>query len=357
MDLVVPAVSAVLPCLNEVKHIEAAVRSVLAQAPPECDFEVLVVDGMSDDGTREVLTRLAAEDDRLRVLDNPRRITPVAMNIGIRASRGRYVAIMGSHNRYAPDYLARAVAFLDRRGDVDNVGGSMFAEGVSYMQKAVAVAFHHPFGVGGSRWHDPSYDGPVDTVFGGVYRREVFGKIGLFDESLVRNQDDELNLRLVRAGGVIWHSPEIQSWYSPRASLGQLFAQYRQYGFWKIPVIRKHRVPASVRHLVPAAFVATLGGLLLASIGFGIAALALSSFHYLAVLSLGTLAALILLYSAASLVASVSAAAGSEWRYLPVFPAVFGCLHIGYGLGSLEGVRDSLLKIKQGEAANSELTR
>ena len=352
-----PAVSAVLPCRNEVGHIEAAVRSVLAQEPPEGGFEVLAVDGMSDDGTRKILAQLAAGDPRLRVLDNPRRITPVAMNIGIRASRGRYVAIMGSHNRYAPDYLAKAVAFLDRRRDVDNVGGSMFADGVSYLQKAVAVAFHHPFGVGGARWHDPSYDGPADTVFGGVYRREVFERIGLFDESLVRNQDDELNLRLTRAGGTIWHSPEIRSWYSPRGNLSQLFRQYRQYGYWKIPVIRKHRLPASIRHVIPALFVAALLFGLAASVGFGFSALAFGFLHGLAGLSAAFFAMLLGCYLIVSTLASVHAAARSRWRYFPVLPLIFGCLHLGYGVGSLEGIRDHVLRSGMGPEANAELTR
>lgn len=352
-----PAISAVLPCRNEAGHIESAVRSVLAQVPPEGGYEVIVVDGMSDDGTREVLQRLAQEDARLRVLDNPRRITPVAMNLGILASRGRYIAIMGSHNRYAEDYLARAVAFLDRRPEVDNVGGSMFADGTTYVQKAVAVAFHHPFGVGGSRWHNPAWDGPSDTVFGGVYRREVFDRIGLFDETLVRNQDDELNLRLTRAGGVIWHTPELRSWYSPRRRLSQLFQQYRQYGYWKVPVIRKHRLPASPRHLVPAAFVLALLGLPSLALALGAAALAGAP---TAGLALGTLAVgggVAVSYIGANLLASVHAAAASGWRFLPVLPLVFGCLHVGYGVGFLEGLLASITGGTGAVQAQRELTR
>src|SRR5262249_15800203 len=119
--------------------------------------------------------------------------------------------------------------------------------------------------VGGARWHDTAYEGPADTVFGGVYRREVFDRIGFLDEELVRNQDDEFNLRLTRAGGKIWHSPRIKSWYHPRQSLRSLFRQQVQYGYWKVRVIQKHKIPASIRHLIPGCFVLSLIFLGLAS--------------------------------------------------------------------------------------------
>src|SRR5438552_1613745 len=197
-----PAVSIVVPCRNEKGHIGTCIRSILAQEPPPGGFEVIVADGMSDDGTRDVLKRLAEEDPRLRVVDNPGRITPCGMNTGIREARGRYIAIMGAHNRYAPDYLCRSVEVLEGTG-ADDVGGAMVCEAESWLQQAIAAAHHSPFSVGGARWHNPDYEGPADTVFGGVYRREVFARIGFFDEELVRNQDDEFNLRLVRAGGKI----------------------------------------------------------------------------------------------------------------------------------------------------------
>src|SRR5712671_5833877 len=240
-------VSAVVPCRNERNYIETCVRSILAQNP----LEVIVADGMSNDGTREILKGIT--DPRLRIVDNPKQITPAGMNAGIRAARGELVAIMGAHQRYAPDYLRRSAEALERTG-ADNVGGAMFCETDTWLQRAIAAAHHSPFSVGGARWHNPNYEGPADTVFGGVYRREVFARIGLFDEQLARNQDDELNFRLIRAGGKIWQSPAIRSWYRPRGSLVALFRQYRQYGYWKVRVIQKHRMPASWRHLVPASF-------------------------------------------------------------------------------------------------------
>ena len=337
-----PIVSAVIPCRNERNHIEACVRSVLAQESVPGDFEVIVVDGMSDDGTREILARLARADRRLRVIDNPKRVTAHAMNLGIRHARGQYIAIMGAHSRYEPDYL-RASLRVSQRTGADNAGGSMTCRGETWLQQAIACAHHSPFSVGGARWHDVSYEGPADTVFGGVYHRTVFDRIGGFDESLLRNQDDELNLRLVRAGGKIWHSPLIRSSYCPRSSLGALFRQYLQYGYWKVPVIKKHHRPASPRHLVPGAFV------------LGLIALPLAATFYPALLVLWL--AMLAAYGAANLTASIATAAHSGWRYLPVLPLVFGCYHFGYGIGFLHGVIGFLILHRTPSVKFTRLTR
>ncbi len=337
-----PTVSAVVPCRNEKDHIEACVRSLLAQEPPPGGFEVIVVDGMSDDGTRDILQRLAREHPRLRVIDNPGRITPSGMNAGIREARGRYVAIMGAHNRYAPDYLRQSVEVLEETR-ADNVGGAMVCEAGSYVQRAIAAAHHSPFAAGGARWHRPDYEGPADTVFGGIYSREVFDRIGLFDEELIRNQDDELNLRLARAGGKIWQSPRIRSWYRPRGSLSALFRQYMQYGYWKVRVIQKHQLPASVRHLVPGAFVLLLSVLPLASLGWPLAAW-------------GWLR-LVALYSVCNIVASGLTAAHQGWRLFPLLPLVFACYHLAYGYGFLRGIWDFILLRRGPNRSCTELTR
>ncbi|MEI7935622.1 MAG: glycosyltransferase family 2 protein [Verrucomicrobiota bacterium] len=363
-----PAISAVVPCRNELHRIEECVRSLLAQETPPGGFEIIIVDGMSDDGTREVLRRLASEDVRLRVVDNPLGITPCGMNCGIRAARGRWVAIMGSHNRYAPDYLVRCLEVAQATG-VDNVGGAMVCEGKTVTQQAIAAAHHSPLAVGGAKWHNPDYEGPADTVFGGFYRREAFDRIGLFDEAFVRNQDDELNLRLTRAGGRIWHSPKIKSWYRPRNSLGTLFNQYMQYGYWKVRVIQKHKLPASWRHLVPGAFVLALLMLfLLSAFCFVLSAFnshmvsgerseapALTS--VLCLLSSVILGSLLALYGLCVMAASVITAAQTEWRLLPLLPIVFPCYHFGYGYGFLRGVWDFVVLRKGAASSFSKLTR
>lgn len=323
MDHLRPLVSAIVPCRNENGYIEKCVRSILAQENVPGGFEVIVADGMSDDGTRTILEELAREDPRLRILDNRGCIVSSGINAAIRGARGRYIAIMGAHSRYASDYLRRSVEVLEN-SSADNVGGAMKCEGTSWFQRACAAAHHSPFSAGGARWHDLSYEGPADTVFGGVYRREIFDSIGLFDEELLRNQDDEFNLRLIRAGGLIWQSPKIRSWYAPRDSIKSLFLQYLQYGHWKVRVVQKHRIPASIRHLVPGAFV-------LALLVLPLVALFLPAAGWLWLALAGT-------YVNANLVASFVTAARAEWRLLPLLPAVFACYHFGYGFGFLCGV-------------------
>jgi succinoglycan biosynthesis protein ExoA len=323
-----PDVSIVIPCRNERDHIETVLRSILTQDPPPGGFEVIIADGMSDDGTRSVLQRLATEDSRLRIVDNLQKITPSGMNTGIREARGRYIAIMGAHNRYAPDYLRRSVETLQKTG-ADNVGGAMSCEANGWVQRAIAAAHHSPFSVGGAKWHNVNYEGPTDTVFGGVYRREVFDRIGLFDEELVRNQDDEFNLRLIRAGGKIWQSPLIQSWYRPRASLLALTRQYKQYGYWKVRVIQKNALPSSVRHLVPCLFVSSLLILPVAALIWPLAMLLWLMLLFMYGTSIG--------------VASVLTAARAGWDLLAILPIVFACYHFSYGYGFLRGIFDFLV--------------
>ncbi|HLH57167.1 MAG TPA: glycosyltransferase family 2 protein [Verrucomicrobiae bacterium] len=351
-----PAVSLVVPCRNEVVHIEACVRSLLAQQSPPGGFEVIISDGQSNDGTREILRKISETDSRLRVIDNPRRITPCGMNCGILAARGRWVAIMGSHNHYAPDYVVRCLEAAEATG-ADNIGGAMFTEAKGSVQRAIAAAHHSPFAVGGARWHNPDYEGPADTVFGGFYRRDVFDRIGLFDEELVRNQDDELNLRLTRAGGKIWQSPKVKSWYQPRASLGALWKQYKQYGYWKVRVIQKHRIPASWRHLVPGAFVLSQG-LLACGCLLGLILRSVSSSAGLVWVSCAAVLCFSLaLYCTAVLAASLITAAKNGWKLLPLLPPVFFCYHWGYGYGFLRGAWDFLIWRKRTATQFTELTR
>lgn len=324
-----PAVTIVIPCRNEARHIETCLRSVLAFEEPPGGLEVIVADGMSEDGTREIIQRLAAEDDRLRLIDNPQRNTPCALNAGIRAARGEIIARIDAHTEYANDYLRQCLEVMRETG-ADNVGGPALTRAVSYRQRAVAAAYHSRFAVGNSLFHQPDYEGPSDSVPYGCYARAKLMEIGLFDEELVRNQDDELNYRLLNLGGVIWQSPRIQSWYSPRDSLSSLFRQYFQYGCWKVRVMQKHGSPASLRHLVPGTFAGLLMMLALAA-------------PFLWSARIG-LAFLLGLYALALLPASLLTAAHAGWSLLPLLPCVFACYHLGYGFGTLFGVWDFLIR-------------
>ena len=337
-------ISIISPCRNERDHIAAFVATLVAQElPAGCALEVLIADGMSDDGTREILDGLSSRNPTLRVVSNPGRIVSKALNAAIRASTGDVIVRMDAHTTYARDYLRACVEALDRTG-ADNVGGPWRAAGETYLQKAIALVSHSPFASGGGRSHALDYEGEVDTVYLGCWRREIFERVGLFDEELVRNQDDELNLRIVRAGGRVWQSPAIHSTYAPRSSLANLFSQYMQYGYWKVRVIQKHTLPASIRHVVPGAFVLALLGLALLSLFWGAAR---------ALLALALAA-----YAAANLAATVhTCIAAGTFRYLPVIPIVFASYHVGYGYGFLRGVVDFLLLRRGGGATFSALTR
>jgi succinoglycan biosynthesis protein ExoA len=337
-----PAISVIVPCRNEADHIESCVRSILTQEAPPSGFEVIVADGMSDDGTRSILFKLAKEDSRLRVVDNPGHIVSTGLNAAIREARGSVIVRMDAHTRYASDYMRNCLVVLQTTG-ADNVGGPWIAEGTGIIGKAIAAAFQSPFSFGGTRGHNPDYEGIVDTVYLGCWPRHVFDRIGLFDEELVRNQDDEFNLRLARAGGKIWQSPVIRSWYRPRSSLFSLFKQYMQYGYWKVRVIQKHRLPASFRHLVPAAFVLLLIALTLASFFWLVAAWAWFG--------------LIGMYAICNFVASFLAAARHGWKLFFLLPVVFACYHFAYGLGFLHGLWDFVVVGRRRNQTYAELTR
>jgi glycosyltransferase involved in cell wall biosynthesis len=357
-----PLVSVVIPCRNEAQTIRACLESVRAQEAPRGGYEVIVADGLSEDDTSEVLREFVREHEgglTIRRVDNPGRIVSTGLNAAIRAARGDIIVRVDSHTEYARDYVKRCVECLDATG-ADNVGGPARTRAESYVQRAVAAAYHSRFAVGGARFHDVNYEGPVDTVTYGCWRKEAFERFGYFDEELVRNQDDEHNLRIVRAGGRVWQSPRIRSWYHPRSTLSGLFRQYMQYGYWKVRVIQKHRLPASWRHLVPGAFVIGVLTLMILSAGLGAASAMVAWGGILRAVNFGVLALLAMTlgsYALALATASVLTARSNSWRLLPVLPAVFACYHLGYGWGFLRGLADFVMLRRRAGAAFTELTR
>lgn len=322
----IPFVSLILPIRNESAYIEQGLQAIFAQDYPPDRMEVLIVDGMSTDDTRVKIASLAASVPGLRpsvtILDNPGRIVPTGMNIALRQAKGEIVIRVDGHTLIAPDYVRQCVESL-RRTNADNVGGRMNGVGANYFGKTVALATSSPFGVGGGRFHHSEKEEWVGTVYMGAWPRRVFEKIGLFDEELVRDQDDEFNYRLRAAGGKILLSPGIKSIYTVRGSPSALWRQYYQYGFWKVRVLQKHPRQMSPRQFAPPAFALTL---------FGSASLALSS-------ALRPLSLVIpLLYLFANLLASLATAAKRGWKYIPLLPVVFAILHLAYGLGFLAGL-------------------
>jgi glycosyltransferase involved in cell wall biosynthesis len=326
-----PRVSIIVPCRNEANSIDAFLNSLLRQELESFSWEAVIADGMSDDGTREVLQQFSKLHPQIRVIDNPSRIVSTGLNACIRAASGDVIIRMDVHTEYKSDYVRRCVEVLGTT-NAANVGGACIAVQTGYVGRAIAGAFHSSFAVGGAQWHQPEYEGPVDTVHLGCWRREVLEQIGCFDESLVRNQDDELNFRLTRTGGTIWQSPEIVSWYHPRSSLSSLFRQYFQYGFWKVAVIKKHRLPASWRHLIPGAFVLANCALLLAALaGVMVGA---APIRWLIVAGI----AMDIAYAIAVLAAAGNVARKDGWTLFPLLPLVFCSYHFGYGIGFLSGI-------------------
>lgn len=360
-------VSVIVPCRNEVEHIVPFCQSVAAQQLPEgWSLEVWVADGLSNDGTRERLSAFCDGDDRFTMIDNPGRIVSTGLNRCIERAQGEFIVRLDVHTVYADDYIAQCLATWQATG-ADNVGGPWRARGQEgpqgRVQRAVAAAFQSKWVAGGALSRDLAYNGEADTVYLGAWPRSTFERFGGFDEQLVRNQDDEHNLRIHKGGGRIWQSSAIQSVYFPRSSKGDVFRQYRQYGYWKPFVMKKHGQAAALRHLIPGLFVAALLACVLLMIaGSAVALLIEPGQNYrlgaLWVSAVGTagLLGLTLLYGSAVLAVSwrIAGEAGRElfWH----LPDVIAAYHFGYGLGSLRGWFDALLR-GQPDPAFGRLTR
>ena len=341
-----------MPIRNEAAYIKRSLGAVLAQDYPPDRMEVLVVDGMSDDGTREIVRRMIegrgqqAEDRRRKVedgnakfeevdspssvfgpppsvflLDNPKGIVPSALNIGLRHAQGDVIIRVDGHCEIPPNYVQQCVKLLEQTG-ADNVGGIQWAIGENAWGEAVALATSSPFGVGNARFRYSTRSGWVDTVYLGAYRRDVFDRIGGFDEELVRNQDDEFNFRLLQAGGRIWLDPSLKVKYYSRSSWRKFWRQYFQYGLYKVRVIQKRGGVPSWRHLVPSLFVLGLLGSFVLTFVTG-----------------QPLWALVVAgpYAIANLGASLWAAR-RDFKVFPLLPLAFATLHLAYGLGFLRGL-------------------
>lgn len=313
-----PAVSVVIPVRDEAAAIEGAVASVLGQEY-DGDLEVVVADAMSTDGTREALAKIAAGDERVRVVDNPTRTTPAGLNAAIVASRGDIIVRCDAHAKLPAGYVARAVEVLAEVG-ADNVGGIQDPQGRGTFSRAVASAMRSPLGAGGATYRLGKEPGPAETVYLGVFRRDGLRRSGLFDESLLRNQDYELNHRIATSGGLVYFDPELRVTYQPRDSWSGLWRQYWQYGAWKRVVARRHPDSVRLRQLIPVVFVVGLG----LSVG-----LLLNGRHRLGALLPGV-------YSGAVLVTSAMAAQRAEPGSI-LFPVVIPTMHIAWGTGFLFG--------------------
>lgn len=329
-----PAVSIIIPCRNEEKFISKCLDSIITQDYPKDKLEILVVDGMSQDGTREIIEKYVKSYSFVRLLDNHRKITPAAMNIGIKNAKGEVIVIMGVHTEYQKNYISQMVHWIDKTG-VECVGGVITTKPAnsSLTAKTIALTLSSPFGVGNAYFRigskEPKY---VDTVPFGGYRKGVFERIGLFDENLVRNQDIEFNLRLKRAGGKILLVPDVVSCYIARSTLKELFIQNFWNGFWVIYSLKFAKLPFSNRHLVPFIFVSLLLGSLVLSLFSNL-------FLYLFIFITCS-------YFITNLFFSLKISLKKGIKYLLPLIMIFATLHFSYGFGSMCGVIKLLISRK-----------
>lgn len=318
-----PAVSVIMPVLNEERHLAAAVTHVLDQDYPG-ELELVIALGPSSDRTGEIARGLAERDARVRLVENPAGRTPHGLNAAIKASRHDIIVRVDGHGLLSEGYIRRAVEALQETGAA-NVGGIMQAEGETDFERAVACAMTSPLGIGSAAFHVGGEAGPADTVYLGAFRRDVLDRLGGYDEHFVRAQDWELNYRIRRAGELIWFTPDLKVTYRPRPNLRALASQFFRSGQWRREVVRHYPETASLRYLAPPAVVMAAG---LGTVA-GVAGLVGAP----AWLTLGWLLP-------GGYAAGVVIAGLVEGRSLPAkaktwLPAVIATMHLSWGAGFL----------------------
>jgi len=331
-----PGVSYVMPVLNEVDHIDAAIDSLLAQ-DYEGEFDVTLALGDSDDGTAELLAERQARDPRIHVVRNETGSTPAGLNLAIRASGHPVIVRVDAHSVLPPDYTRIAVETMQRTG-ADNVGGVMDARGVTAFEQAVAAAYGSRVGLGGTRLHLGGQEGPAETVYLGVFNRARLETTGLFDEGIRRGQDWELNRRIRAAGGIVWFTPRLRVVYRPRPRLRDLARQFFSTGVWRGELARRFPSSNGLRYFAPPALVLVVtAGVVLGLIGVvqslvGAAAWLLIGWAAPAIYALGVV-------GAAFVTTRRSAPAVTAWT-LAVLPCVHFCWGFGFLLGIVSLARD-----------------
>jgi succinoglycan biosynthesis protein ExoA len=256
-----PTVSIIIPCLNEVNTIRSLLDALRVQTYPCKLMEIVIADAFSTDGTSEEIGKFQSQHPELKckIVDNPKKIIPSGLNIAIQNSTGEIIIRLDAHSAPNPDYVEKSVQdILDGKGD--NVGGvwKIRPGNETWIARSIAVAASHPVGVGDAMYRHSDKAASVDTVPFGAFRRELVGKVGEFDETLLTNEDYEFNTRIRKQGGVIWLDPEIRSNYTARADLSALNKQYYRYGFWKWQMIRRYPGSIRWRQLLPPLFVFSL---------------------------------------------------------------------------------------------------
>jgi len=320
-------ITTIIPCRNEEEYIGKCLDSIIANDYPKDRLEVFVVDGISEDRTREIVRNYVQKYSFIKLLDNPKKIIPAAMNIGIQNAKGEIIMKIDAHSSYEEHYISKCVKYLYEY-NADNVGGmiKMVPRKNTILGKSITLCLSSPFGVGNSYFRIGSKN-PIwaDTAFSGCYRKEVFDRIGLYDENIARSEDMAINSKLKKSRGKILLVPDIVSYYYTRSDFSEFCKHNFDNGLWVTYPLKFGRVLFSWRHLVPLAFVLSLIGLT-----------ALSVFS---LIFLWLLLGIVGLYLLINIYFSIQIAfREKDWKYLFVMPIIFAALHLIYGLGSIWGL-------------------
>ena len=321
------SVSIIMPCRNEAEHVSACLDSVLSNDYPKELIEIIVVDAESNDATREIVGEYIEKNPNITLLSNPDKITPKALNIGIGYASGDILIRMDFHSRYCTNYISTLVYHLDKL-NCDNVGGvwKTLPSGTGIIPRGIALATSLPFGIGNA-WYrlGKSKVTEVDTVPYGCYRKEIFEKIGHFDEELIRNQDDEFNARLKKNGGKIYLIPDAIIDYYARGSIKGMSKMFYQYGFYKPLVNMKIGIPATIRQIIPPLFIVYLLVLLILII--------------LRVALAKPILIILALYIIINIAFSIySVIRNRDIALIFILPFLFPIIHISYGSGYIFGL-------------------
>jgi len=316
-------VSLILPVRNEALFIQQCLDAILKQ-----DYtgpsEIIIVDGMSIDDTHIIIQEYQKKFVNIQLLDNPDKIVPTGMNRALRIAQGDIIIRVDGHCIIAENYVRHCVEHIINKS-ADGVGGPMETIGETQLSETIAIAMSSQFGVGNSAFRTISGKTMlVDSVPFPAYTRSIIERVGLYDEELVRNQDDEYNYRIRDIGGKILLADNVRSKYYSRGSLSKLWKQYFQYGFYKIRVLQKHPRQMSLRQFIPPLFVAALI--------FSLILTLLTPGGWIALLFVAGS------YLLANLTASLITASRKGWRHIVVLPLTFAILHLSYGLGFLTGL-------------------
>jgi len=336
-----PKVSVIIPCRNEKVYIENCVNAILSNDFDATSIEVIIVDGFSDDGTRTIIKDKILKNPSVKLIDNPAKKTPHAFNLGIENSTGEYIIIVGARCVISVNYIRTCIDILYKDTSIGCVGGRVENIYENKRSKLIAYAMSSPFGVGGGNFRIKNKDGFVDTVGTPAYRKSIFSEIGLFDIQLVRNQDDELNYRLIKNGYKIYFTVKTSLSYYVRADYKKLFRQYYQYGYWKIFINKKHKTITTVRQLVPLIFLLYLTG--------GIVLSLFSKWIFFTFSALWLVYIIMGVYSAFQV--------SRILRYIPEIIYAFFILHISYGYGYFIGFIRFIVLGKKPHKSSEKLSR